>query len=274
MEAIKTKLENLFTGDDTSYIIPVYQRNYSWTSKQCKQLFQDLLSIIETDREHFFGSVVLCHIKHNSWSVIDGQQRLTTVSLIWLAMAKLIKDGVKQAKSTLTDNIHKKFSYESLEDGSIQPRMVHVEKDRNAFAALIEDNEEAFEKDSYITQNFHLFYEWMKNSKYSLVEFYNAIKNLMMVKIEVDTKDKPQLIFESLNSTGLALTDGDKIRNFILMNLEPNLQKAYYKNYWIDIEKYSNYSGNQKDAQEAVTLFVRDYMTAQTTKIPVLRDYG
>lgn len=272
MEAIKTKLENLFTGDDTSYIIPVYQRNYSWTSKQCKQLFQDLLSIIETDREHFFGSVVLCHIIHNSWSVIDGQQRLTTVSLIWLAMAKLIKDGVKQAKSTLTDNIHKKFSYESLEDGSIQPRMVHVEKDRNAFAALIEDNEEAFEKDSYITQNFHLFYEWMKNSKYSLVEFYNAIKNLMMVKIEVDTKDKPQLIFESLNSTGLALTDGDKIRNFILMNLEPNLQKAYYKNYWIDIEKYSNYSGNQKDAQEAVTLFVRDYMTAQTTKIPVLRD--
>ena len=82
---------------------------------------------------------------------------------------------MKQAKSTLTDNIHKKFSYESLEDGSIQPRMVHVEKDRNAFAALIEDNEEAFEKESYITQNFHLFYEWMKNSKYSLVEFYNAI---------------------------------------------------------------------------------------------------
>lgn len=272
MEATKTRLENLFTGDDTSYIIPVYQRNYSWTNKQCKQLFQDLLSIIETDREHFFGSVVLCHVKHNTWSVIDGQQRLTTVSLIWLAMSKLINDGEKQATSTLADNIKKKFCYESLDDGSIQPRLVHVEKDRCAFAALIEGNEDTFEKDSYITQNFHLFYEWIKNSKYSLVEFYNAIKNLMMVKIEVETKDKPQLIFESLNSTGLALTDGDKIRNYILMNLEDNLQKTYYKNYWIDIEKYSNYSGNQKDAQGAVTLFVRDFMTAQTTRIPALRD--
>lgn len=272
MEAKKTKLENLFIGDDTSYIIPVYQRNYSWTNKQCKQLFQDLLSIIETDREHFFGSVVLCHIKHNMWSVIDGQQRLTTVSLIWLAMSKLINDGIKQASSTLTDNIHNKFSYESLEDGSIKPRLVHVEKDKSAFAALIEGNEDAFEKDSFITQNFYLFYEWIKNSEHSLTDFYNAIKNLMMVQIEVETKDKPQLIFESLNSTGLALTDGDKIRNFILMNLETNLQKAYYKNYWIDIEKYSNYSGNQKDAQGAVTLFVRDYMTAQTTRIPALRD--
>lgn len=272
MEARKTTLESLFTGDDTNYIIPVYQRNYSWTSKQCKQLFQDILSIIETDREHFFGSVVLCHVKHHTSSVIDGQQRLTTVSLIWLAMAKLIKDGVKQATSTLAANIRMKYCYESLEDGTIKPRLVHVEKDRAAFVALIEGKEDAFEKDSYVTQNFHLFYEWMKNSDHSLVEFYNAIKNLMMVWIEVDTKDKPQLIFESLNSTGLALTDGDKIRNFILMNLEANLQESYYKKYWIDIEKFSNYSGSQKNAQEAVTLFVRDYMTAQTTRIPALRD--
>lgn len=272
MEAKKITLESLFTGDDTNYIIPVYQRNYSWTNKQCKQLFQDLLSIIETDREHFFGSVVLCKIKHNTLSVIDGQQRLTTVSLIWLAMAKLIKDGVKQASNTLTANIRMKFCYESLEDGTTKPRLVHVEKDRSAFAALIEGNEDAFEKDSYVTQNFHLFYEWIKNSEHSLVEFYNAIKNLMMVWIDIDTKDKPQLIFESLNSTGLALTDGDKIRNFILMNLETNLQNAYYKNYWVDIEKNSNYSGSQKDAQGSVTLFVRDYMTAQSTRIPALRD--
>lgn len=272
MEAAKTKIEILFTGDDTNYVIPVYQRNYSWTNKQCKQLFQDLLSIIESGREHFFGSVVLCHDKLSSWAVIDGQQRLTTVSLIWLAMSKLISDGVKEATPTLADNIRKKFCYESVEDGTIQPRLVHVEKDRTAYAALIEGNEENFEKDSYVTQNFRLFYEWIKNSEYALVDFYKAIKNLIMVKICIDIKDKPQLIFESLNSTGLALNDGDKIRNFILMNLEPNLQKQYYKNYWVDIEKYSNYSGEQRNAQGAVTLFVRDYITALTTRIPAFRD--
>lgn len=272
MEAIKTKVESLFSGDDTNYIIPVYQRNYSWNRSQCKQLFDDLISVIGTEREHFFGSVVICHDKHNTWTVIDGQQRLTTVSLIWMALSRLIEDGIKTSNPVLAKNIKNKFRYESEIDGSIQPRIVHVEKDRKAYTALMEGNAEKEEKDSKITQNFHFFYEWMKASEHSASDFMNAIKKLMMVKIEIDTDDKPQLIFESLNSTGLALADGDKIRNFILMDLDTNVQKKYYKNYWIDIEKNSNFSGLEKDAQDAVTLFVRDYITSQTTKIPALRD--
>lgn len=272
MEAAKRKLESLFTGDDTSYIIPVYQRSYSWKSSQCKQLFQDLLSIIETGREHFLGSVVLCAGKFNTSTVIDGQQRLTTVSLIWLAMSKLIYDHAKNATETLADNIKKKYSYESVDDGSTMPRIVHVGKDKAAYAALIKGDENRFEKDSYLTQNFLLFYEWIKKSDFSLVDFYKAIKNLMIVEIELESKDKPQLIFESLNSTGLALTDGDKIRNFILMNLDSRQQQEYYKEYWVEIEKNSNYSGNKNNSQESVTLFVRDYMTAQTTRISALRD--
>lgn len=272
MEAIKTKVESLFSGDDTSYVIPVYQRNYSWKRSQCRQLFEDLLSVIKTEREHFFGSVVLCHDKHNTWTVIDGQQRLTTVSLIWLALSKLIEDGIKTSNPVLAMNIKRKYCFESEIDGSIQPRIVHVENDRKAYTILVEDNQRNGEENSRIIQNFHHFYDWMKDSEYTASDFVCAIKKLMMVKIEIDAEDKPQLIFESLNSTGLALADGDKIRNFILMDLNANLQKKFYQNYWIDIEKNANYSGLDNAAQDAVTLFVRDYITSQTTKIPAIRD--
>ena len=265
-------MESLFSGDNTSYTIPVYQRKYSWKPKQCKQLFDDLLSIIKTGREHFFGSVVLCHDKHTTWIVIDGQQRLTTVSLVWLAMSKLIKDEIKSATPTLADNIRKKYCFESEIDGSTLPRILHIEEDRKAYLALVEDNTDKSEADSLITQNFSHFYDWIKESQYTVFDFVNAIRSLMMVTIDVNQNDKPQLIFDSLNSTGLALTDGDRIRNFILMDLNTEYQKKFYKEYWVDIERNSNYTGSKKEAQNAETLFVRDYITSQTTKIPAMRD--
>lgn len=272
MDVVKTNVESLFSGDNTSYTIPVYQRKYSWKPKQCRQLFDDLLSIIKTDREHFFGSVVLCHDKHTTWIVIDGQQRLTTVSLVWLALSKLIKDGIKSSTQTLANNIRNKYCYESETDGSTLPRILHIEEDRKTYLALVEDNVGKSEADSFITLNFNHFYDWIKESEYTTSDFVNAIRKLMMVRIEIELNDKPQLIFDSLNSTGLALTDGDRIRNFILMDLNTEDQKKFYKNYWIDIEQNSNYTGSRKEAQNALTLFVRDYITSQTTKIPTMRD--
>lgn len=272
MDVRKTNVESLFSGDNTSYTIPVYQRKYSWKPKHCRQLFDDLQSIIRTGREHFFGSVVLCHDKHTTWIVIDGQQRLTTVSLIWLALSKLIKDGIKSSTPTLADNIRKKYCYESEIDGSTLPRILHIAEDRKAYLALLEDNVDKSKADSFIIQNFSHFYDWIKESEHTAFDFVNAIRSLMMVTIEVNTNDKPQLIFDSLNSTGLALTDGDRIRNFILMDLNTEGQKKFYSNYWADIERNSNYTCSKKEAQNAVTLFVRDYITSQTTKIPAMRD--
>lgn len=246
MDVIKTNLASLFSGDDTSYTIPVYQRKYSWKPKQCRQLFDDLLSIIRTDREHFFGSVVLCHDKHTTWIVIDGQQRLTTVSLVWLALSKLIKDEIKYSTPTLANNIRNKYCYESETDGSTLPRILHIEEDRKAYLSLVEGNVDKSEADSFITQNFCHFYDWIKESEYTASDFVNAIRKLMMVRIEIELNDKPQLIFDSLNSTGLALTDGDRIRNFMLMDLNGEDQKKFYKNYWVDIEQNSNYTGSKK----------------------------
>ena len=154
MDAHKTKLASLFSGDEVRYVIPVYQRNYNWSNKQCRQLFHDVCSIIGNDKEHFFGSVVLFGNHHDVWSIIDGQQRLTTVSLMWLAMSKLISEHKKDANEYLAQNIRNKYCFCSVDDGTLLPRIEHVEKDRKAYVALIEGNDEYFIQDSNITRNF------------------------------------------------------------------------------------------------------------------------
>lgn len=272
MEASRKDLVQLFSSDDTRYIIPVYQRNYSWDVKQCRQLFNDVCSLINSEKKHFFGSIVRLSDGHDGWAVIDGQQRLTTVSLMWLSMSQLIKDKKKEASKTLTNNLRNKYCYYK-DDDTILPRIEHVDLDKSAYKALIDGNVDKFIENSAITNNFWLFYHWIENSKYNLDQFDKAIKNLQIANIELDKdRDDPQAIFESLNSTGLALSDGDKIRNFMLMNLSLPLQNQYYKNYWIDIEHFSNYSGDKSENRIAVSNFVRDYLTAKTTRIPTIRD--
>lgn len=271
MDAHKTTLISLFSGDETRYIIPVYQRNYNWTTKQCKQLFNDLLTVMDKEKMHFFGSVVKVYNKNESYLVIDGQQRMTTVSLIWLAMLQLIKDGVRpDEEGEMTYRIERKVSYTRRQE--LFPKIVHVEKDRKAYMALLEGNKDHYVQDSNITRNFNTFYHWIKVSDRSLEDFEDAIKKLEVVNIELDDKDNPQLIFESLNSTGLALSDGDKIRNFILMDQKVSDQQRFYKDYWTDIEHNADYTGNEKDALNAVTYFVRDYLTMESGKIPSLNN--
>lgn len=169
MDAHKSKVVSLFSGDEIKYVIPVYQRNYSWSTKQCRQLFNDLLSIMENEDDHFFGSIVLFYDRQDTYSIIDGQQRLTTTSLIWLAMSRLIDEGIKESTKTLRQNIGNKFSYPSDRDENILlPKIVHVDKDSKAFEALVKGDKDKFVKDSNMTRNFYLFYEWIKTSKYSI----------------------------------------------------------------------------------------------------------
>lgn len=271
MDAHKRTLVSLFSGDETRYIIPVYQRNYNWGNKQCKRLFNDLVSVIGTERMHFFGSVVETYDRNDSYQIIDGQQRLTTVSLIWLAMLQLIKDGAKVPDDEeLITRIRNKVAFKS--HGQLLSKMVHVEKDRKAYQALIDGNKDHYVQDSNVTRNFCLFYQWIKDSEYTLEDFEDAVKKLEVVKIELEKSDNPQLIFESLNSTGLALSDGDKIRNFILMNQNVDKQQRLYEDYWTDIEKFSNFTCDEHAALNAVTFFVRDFLTVKTGRIPSLQN--
>lgn len=274
MKANDIKLTALFTGDNTRYSIPVYQRKYSWDIKQCRQLWKDITILIGNKKKHFFGSVVRLSDEYENRQIIDGQQRLTTVSLIWLAMLQLIReDKQKDASGVLETRIKDKLCFYN-DDGTLSPRIEHVDADSKAYNALILGNKEKYENNSFVTSNFWFFYNTLKTGDYELQDVYNAIDRLVIadVKLSKSEGDDPQEVFESLNSTGLALSDGDKIRNYMLMNLDAPLQKEYYYDYWIDIEKFSNYTGERNDARNAVTFFVRDYMTAKTTHIPALHE--
>ena len=254
-------------GSDNRYIIPVYQRNYDWKPKQCEQLFNDLVQIIKKDRKsHFFGSIVTSSANKGGKSdylVIDGQQRITTISILFTAMVNLMKSGLVEADDKrLAEKIEKKFLVDEYQTEDRKLRLKPIKDDCVSFDKLITNDPTEFVESSNITQNYYYFETRIKNIKrdeISIDELYEAIFRLEIIDIFLDKEDNPQLIFESLNSTGLDLTEGDKIRNFILMGLDAKTQENYYEQYWNKIEKCTDYN---------VSGFIRNYLTLIQKKIP------
>lgn len=251
-------------GSDNRYIIPVYQRNYDWRPKQCEQLFNDLVQIIKKNRKtHFFGSIVTSSANKGGKSdylVIDGQQRITTISILFTAMVNLMKSGTVAAEDKrLAEKIEKKFLVDEYQTEERKLRLKPIKDDCISFDKLITNNPSEFVESSNITQNYHYFENRIKKNEISIDELYEAIFRLEIIDIFLDKEDNPQLIFESLNSTGLDLTEADKIRNFILMGLDAKKQEEYYENYWNKIEKFTAYN---------VSGFIRNYLTLIQKKIP------
>lgn len=250
-------------GTDKRFIIPVYQRNYDWKQENCKQLYNDLIKVIKDDRNsHFFGSIVSSQYEgHGSFEllIIDGQQRITTISLLLLAVINLAKEGLfKFNDSNLFDKIWEIYLIDKYAKEN-KVRLKHVKHDSEAFEKLLFETREDYDDSSNITQNYNYFHYRIKEcQELTLDEIYLAITKLIIIDIFLGKDDNAQMIFESLNSTGLELEEGDKIRNFVLMSLEPKTQEDFYKKYWHKIEKNTNY---------AVSDFVRDYLTIQKNRI-------
>lgn len=251
-------------GSDTRFIIPVYQRNYDWKLENCKQLYDDLVKVIKNNRErHFFGSIVSVVNTQGASSellIIDGQQRITTISLLMLAMVNLIKEGkITPDDAILSNRIEDSYLIDKYQPEEKKVKLKPIKDDQDAFLKLFDDAYE-YNKFSNVTRNYQYFYDRIQKQEISIDELFTAIKALEIIDISLDpAKDDAQLIFESLNSTGLDLSEGDKIRNFVLMGLENNLQEKYYYNYWNKIEKETNYE---------VSDFIRHYLTIKTGKIP------
>lgn len=251
----------------TVFIIPVYQRNYAWKTENCKQLFDDLVKVIKDNRKsHFFGSIVsTCEQEGLTTlcSIIDGQQRLTTVSLIFLAIYNLVSKGIlKSQNNYIGEQIYEMFLINKFQPEETRIKLKPVKNDRIAFARLLDDEDDCIEA-SNITSNYNYFKERIKKEEITIDELFNAISRLEIINIDLRLPDdNPQLIFESLNSTGLDLSEGDKIRNFILMNLPADKQEQYYDKYWNRIEVYTNYD---------VSLFVRDYLSIKQFTTPAQR---
>ena len=249
-------------GSDKRFIIPVYQRNYDWRIENCKQLYDDLIAIVRKERSsHFFGSIVSVHSdgEFNEYLIIDGQQRLTTISLLMLAMYNLMKAGiVTPLQSNLADKIYKTYLIDEWQEEDTRIKLKPVKNDSAAFGLLFKEADE-YIQGSNLTVNYNYFYSRIQKEEISIDELYSAITKLEIINITLNKDDNPQLIFESLNSTGLALSEGDKIRNFILMGLPTKEQNEYYEKYWNKIEVCTNYD---------VSMFMRDYLSVKQQAIP------
>lgn len=263
MKGTECKFVKYMEGADKRFVIPVYQRNYDWKTENCKQLYDDLVKIIKEHRKsHFFGSLVSVYNPdgHNEeFLIIDGQQRLTTVSLLFLAMYNLIDKGIIVSETAnLKQRIFEEYLVDKWKPEDTRIKLKPVKNDQKAFGKLFSDPIEHI-RESNLTVNYDYFYHRIQKQEITIDQLYDAICCLEIINIRLDRDDNPQLIFESLNSTGLDLSEGDKIRNFILMGLPPKEQEDYYEKYWNKIEVCTKYD---------VSAFIRDYLSVKQQVIP------
>lgn len=257
-------IQNLlnFVRGQSRIIIPVYQRNYDWTHENCKRLFHDLLTVHkENRRTHFFGSIV---VKPGNLIgetiVIDGQQRITSISLFILAISEWMKQNEGQGERITPTNLKSAYLEDDFSSDVNKQKLQLNPFDNEAYQKLYGD-EKFYEKVSNITINFKYFYEKLSSLEISLDELMHSIEKLQVMVVNLNSpEDDPQLIFESLNSTGLELTDADKIRNFLLMNETQEKQAFYFDHYWSSLEQRTDYQ---------LTLFFWYFLAVKLSNYPI-----
>jgi uncharacterized protein with ParB-like and HNH nuclease domain len=264
MQVQQLPIYQFLEGTGKNFVIPVYQRDYAWTRLNCQKLWEDLVNLNNNNRnDHFLGTLVTIGSGFEEYTIIDGQQRLTTVSILLLSLHTFLKNKETKDNSEsilmeqLLDFLVNKYS--NTQDKRI--RLKPNKQDKENFENLFNYNNN-LNANSNILNNYNFFYEKIASDSLNPRQIFEAFKKLKIVLIDlIRGQDDPQLIFESLNSTGVDLTAGDLIRNYILMDLEPVEQELMYKKYWVEIEKRTG------DIAE----FVRNYLIFKS-KIWVKKD--
>ncbi|TPH29213.1 DUF262 and DUF1524 domain-containing protein [Helicobacter pylori] len=276
MRADATTLLNFIkVNQKNQLVIPIY----SWEKEQCKQLWDDIIKIGGDDKMdgHFIGSIlyVLDGITHsnNALLIIDGQQRLTTITLLLTALRNHLSDEVKRKE------IEDHYLINSNRDGDKKFRLILSESDKDTLLSLIDkDRRKPSEPSSKIMENFKLFEEWVSNTD-KLGTIFKGLEKLTIVWIALEKgKDDPHLIFESMNSKGIELAQTDLIRNYIVMETEIEKREGFYNKYWRAMEE--DFKQNEKQDKKLFDWFVRHYLTIKTREIPniskiyvALKDY-
>lgn len=271
MKATEAKLLD-FLKKSPQFVIPIYQRTYSWTERECRQLWDDIVRCGASDRivVHFVGSIVyvesgLSQVTHQApLLVIDGQQRLTSVTLLLAALAKAVGDaepfdGFSQRK------IRNYYLLNPEETGERHFKLQLSQTDKSSLNAIVEGTEQPAQPSQRVTENFDLFERWIQTEGVDLAVICRGLAKLVVVDIALTRdQDNPQLIFESMNSTGKELSQADLIRNFILMGLEPDLQSRLYSQFWrpMEMDFGQEAYGTHFDG------FMRHYLTVRTGEIP------
>ncbi len=263
-------LDFIGKSQEKQFVIPIYQRVYSWEKEQCKQLWDDIIKTGGNDQieGHFIGSIVFVHdgiytTNYNELLIIDGQQRLTTITLLFIALRDHLNDEDEFLEKFSHQKIQNRYLINSDEKGDKKFRLILSEPDKDTLLYLIDkDKRKPSEPSLKIMENFKLFEERVSKNTDKLETIFKGLEKLMVVEISLERgKDNPQLIFESMNSTGKDLTQTDLIRNYILMGLEPEKQKIFYEKYWRAMEK------DFKQNETLFNQFVRHYLTIKT-RIP------
>ena len=247
MQAVKDTFKRFISGEVT-LVIPVYQRNYDWRKENCEQLFNDIVKVIKNDKPHFIGTFVYqfdpAGGAPQEYVIIDGQQRITSIILFAKALYDLTDDA--DLKEDIRSNFIRHTTGRGLRN---KCRLRPNEYDRDTFEKLMSDdgfdenNFSADEKISALYRNYKFFREKIAASTSTREDLCDATDRLNIVSISLDNEN-PQEIFESLNSTGLELSQADLVRNYLLMPLSYDLQTTLYKNYWLKIEELLRPSGN------------------------------
>ena len=281
MKATEAKLLQVL-GNVSQFIIPIYQRTYSWTLKECQQLWEDILRAGTTDEigVHFIGSVV--HIDEGLGTiavqapklVIDGQQRLTTVTLLLTALADVLDQLPEEQQEPMEEFapaiIRETYLTRRHQKGDKRFKLLLSDTDRDTLMALVDPVGAAqpSEPSIRIQENHQYFLEELQRPTTDLAAVCRGISKLLVVDVALSRdQDNPQLIFESMNSTGRELSQADLIRNYVLMGQPPELQEQLYTRHWRPMEQafgQEAYSGNEFSA------FMRDFLTLKTAEIPRL----
>jgi uncharacterized protein with ParB-like and HNH nuclease domain/predicted transport protein len=267
MNAFKSNIYK-YLGGTCQYLIPLYQRTYSWKREQCTRLWSDIVNLHNTHREgHFVGSIVRIDEDSAAGStlamIIDGQQRLTTLTLLLVAMRDYAKTnaGCGVNPNKITDTL----LLNQYEIGNAKYKLLLTQSDKDALIKKIEDAPISDTLKSRVLDNYDFLAGQIAKLEISPSDLYDAIGKLQIVDIVLDRQyDDPQAIFESLNSTGMDLKDSDLIRNHLLMGLDSSAQADVYNNIWRPAELLFDY----EHQSELLDNFFRDYLTMKLGRIP------
>lgn len=265
MKAGEATLQKIL-NTSRQFIIPIFQRNFSWEKKQFKQLWTDIqrASKFTRERTHFIGSIVYIDMgtpagRPQQLMLIDGQQRLTTLSLLLCALKRYVQKNNVETNLIKTKKIDNQFLLNSDEMGDDKYKLLLNAQDRETYIKLLEQTEFTVNTPSKRIMNcYEYFYQQIEKCADDLNSIFLGILNLSLVAISLDKdKDNPQLIFESMNSTGKDLAQSDLLRNYLLMDLSTKEQNRLYTTYWKPMED----AFGQYAYLEKFDYFIRDFLT-------------
>lgn len=261
-----------FISKAPQFVIPIYQRTYSWTEKECRQLWSDVRRAGQSKHipVHFLGSIVYVeeslstNTSRSPQLVIDGQQRLTSVMLLLTALSRIIQDG-EPVDGFSSRKIRNRYLSDPDETGERAYKLLLSKTDRTTLNAVVEGHDLPSQPSLRVKENYELFFLLLKQDPDAVVDICAGLNKLMIVDVALNRDtDNPQLIFESMNSTGKELSQADLIRNFVLMGLEPKLQTRLYELYWRKMEE----GFGQGAYVTHFDGFMRHYLTMVTGSIP------